>query len=188
MDRWLNLSQGSLSALHSLDIVPDLVRHLLPTKESVPNLQSVTIRVPSYAYIHNSWLASTENALACLSHREAVYVLRMVFPEPLAKIWLTGEHSNVVRSLHFITHLRIASNLAGSFGQDMEPLLAQWISLFPALEHVRIESSALSHGHEDATFVAQLSGAIAKICPRIQTVMIGVKPVYLGPLALTTSH
>lgn len=161
---------GALPALSNLDISPHLLCHFLTVRDSLPNLQALTLRPSIYAAQNSSWHLHVEECLTDLAPRRNITTLKIQFPCcAITEKWLTGERRNLERSLKFVTTVIVGQGFdCEGFTLPMEPLFVQWLSLFPVLEHANFE-----YLWGDAGASLRLVNAIAQACPQIKKVTIG---------------
>ena len=183
-----SLPIGLLPSLRKLELDPSCACHFLASPTSLPNLTTLIIqpKCPRWEREFNKPIISQhleplEQCFTLISSHQSITHIQIGLPGGLWSVdWLNSRinapiERSVERTLEHI--LRVDINCLGlhDFHSDMDPLLMRWLANFPALKWVGF---CLFYFGTTGTLTKRrraLLAGIAKACPTVLSVCIGLE-------------
>lgn len=176
------IPQHALPAMHTLKAPPLYICRFLALPDSLCSLRDLTIAIGVWDRSMKNvreHLDGIEDCFMFLGSREHISSLSVQLPgDAEVDYWLQhgsrqhdGPRRDLERNLKFVTTVTVNLWVGYmNFPPATRPLFAQWLALFPALQHVSFPVFAFfPPSIQDST----ISNAIAKACPHIRSVRIG---------------
>ena len=183
-----SLPTGLLPSLTKLELYPSCVSRFLASPISLPNLTTLIIEPGCLKWacefnesIISQHLEPLEQCFTLISSHRSITHIQIGLPGGLWSVdWLNSRinapiERSVERTLEHI--LRVDINCLGlhDFHSDMDPLLMRWLANFPALKWVGF---CLFYFGTTGTLTKRrraLLAGIAKACPTVLSVCIGLE-------------